>query len=92
MTMLRQENTELIPDSIVNILLNKLELKFDRKVFCQILKIQAFFQHGTWLEDMTKMNDALARSQDFSEAKNRKKRLTASTKKPSQDVDVLNQL
>ena len=38
------------------------------------------------------MNDALARSQDFSEAKNRKKRLTASTKKPSQDVDVLNQL
>ena len=43
----------LIPEQVINILFDELKLNYDRHILCQILKIQAFFTYGTWMEDMT---------------------------------------
>lgn len=57
----------MIPDYLINVLFEKLELNFDREIYCQMLKIQAFVTHGSWNDDMKKMMEVMATANDFSQ-------------------------
>lgn len=60
-------DTRVIPDYLINILIERLTLKFDRDILCQILKIQAFINYGTWQEDLKEMQEAISHVNDFSQ-------------------------
>ena len=62
-----ESDEKKIPDYLINLLFEKLELNFDRKIYCQMLKIQAFITHGTWNEELKKMWEQMATVNDFSQ-------------------------
>ena len=58
MSRLKSDNSfdiNLIPDSIVNLRFDELKLNVDRKITCQMHKINAFINYGTWNKDMSDM-------------------------------------
>ena len=68
MTLLKHSNEQVsIPAYLINVLFDKLELNFDRKIYCQMLKIQSFITHGTWNDEMKKMYEQMDLVNDFSQ-------------------------
>jgi len=70
MTLLKQSQEEaLIPSYLINVLFDELKLNFDRRVVCQLLKVQTFLNYGTWNLDLQQMYEAIANVNDYSQAK-----------------------
>ena len=36
------------PETIINLMFQKLLINYDRTIFCQLLKVYGFFNHGSW--------------------------------------------
>ena len=51
----------MIPEQIINLMFEKLLINYDRAIFCQVLKIYGFFNHGTWNKALHDMMEQIER-------------------------------
>ena len=57
----KQDETYVIPEQIINLMFEKLLINYDRAIFCQVLKIYGFFNHGTWNKALHDMMEQIER-------------------------------
>ena len=55
------ENTDIIPETIVNLVFHELNVNYDRAIVCQVFKLLAFINYGSWNQDLSDMTQGISK-------------------------------